>query len=436
MVGVWLDFDTSIIQPWPSTNKPHLGPMEGAAPGTLADCATLHRPKCRVAGASDFYRHNVARAAAGEKHNFETVRILVNTTRPMKVDTPKDPDAQPQTLQPFPFQHLLPLIPAGGLTPDHWKILSERLRNAIAAKSDGLALTEVEARNFRENCLVIQKAGIGLELRNYSLLEVYSAQQWRAEYQTVEEFAKKWAKLSKGQLMKCVDSAQIALMMADADLGPVAPTGRQVEVLAMVEPDHRVSAWKVVLAAFEKNGNTDSEARHVLRNYCDEHDIMFGRRKPNGSKSSHGSTMLPDSKAAIMDPHQQPENRKDWIDNLSSSEDHTLIGILHIDILQSALMEFDGNSPGKMIGKILREIGSDHYNDKTPEHMEAALSLVFRKDPVIEERLRKMALCLLAEAISQKLEHKIRESQITKAEFLEKICQPVQHHPIALPPIC
>jgi hypothetical protein len=62
MVGVWLDFDTSIIQPWPSTNKPHLGPLEGAATGTLADSATLHRPKCRFAGASDFYRRNVARA--------------------------------------------------------------------------------------------------------------------------------------------------------------------------------------------------------------------------------------------------------------------------------------------------------------------------------------------------------------------------------------
>jgi hypothetical protein len=47
MVGVWLNFDTSIIQPWPSTNNPHLGPLEGAATGTL-----------------DFYRHNVARAIA------------------------------------------------------------------------------------------------------------------------------------------------------------------------------------------------------------------------------------------------------------------------------------------------------------------------------------------------------------------------------------
>jgi hypothetical protein len=339
----------------------------------------------------------------------------------MKEDTPKDPDAQPQPLQPFPFQHLLPFIPPGGLTPDHLKILSERLRNAIAAKSDGLALTEVEARSFRENCLVIQKAGIGLELRNYSLLEVYSAQQWRAEYQSVDEFAKKWAKMSKGNLMKCVDSAQIALIMADAGISEVAPSGRQVEVLAMVEPDHRVSAWKVALKAFEKSGNSASEARHVLRNYCNEHDIVFGRRKPDGSKKGgHGSTKLLDSNAAIVIPHQPPENRDDWTENLSNSEDHTLIGILHIDILQDALMEFDGKSPGKMIGEILREIGADLHNDQIHEHMEAALSLVFRKDPVVEEKLRKLALGLLAEAISQEVERRIRVSQMAKVQSLEE----------------
>jgi hypothetical protein len=356
----------------------------------------------------------------GEKHNFKVVRIPMKTTRPMKEDTPKDPDAQSQTLQPFPFQHLLPLIPTGGLTPEHLKILSERLRNAVAAKSDGLTLTEAEARSFRENCLVIQKAGIGLELRNYGLLEVFAAQQWRAEYQSVEEFAKKWANLSKGQLMKCIDSARIALVMADAGLGAVAPSGRQVEVLAMVEPDHRVAAWKFALAAFETNANSASEARHFLRNYCDMHEIAFGRRKPNGSKKSRqGGTKPPDGEAAIAEPTILPKNRRDWTEYLSNSEDQTLIGILHIDTLQDALMEFEGNSPGKMIGNILREIGSDEFTDQIPEHMEAALSLVYRKDPVIEERLRKLALRLLAKTISQKLEDRIRKSKMARAEILD-----------------
>ena len=31
----WLDFDTSIIQPWPDTNQPGFGGQEGAATGQL-----------------------------------------------------------------------------------------------------------------------------------------------------------------------------------------------------------------------------------------------------------------------------------------------------------------------------------------------------------------------------------------------------------------
>jgi hypothetical protein len=58
----WLDFDTSIVQPRPDTNKPGFWGQEGAAPGHLADSATLHRSNGRGAGVSDFYRRDVARA--------------------------------------------------------------------------------------------------------------------------------------------------------------------------------------------------------------------------------------------------------------------------------------------------------------------------------------------------------------------------------------
>jgi hypothetical protein len=68
MVGVWLDFDTSIIQPWPGTGKPRFWREGAAATGNLADSATLHRPNCRFAGDSDFYRRNVARACGSASH--------------------------------------------------------------------------------------------------------------------------------------------------------------------------------------------------------------------------------------------------------------------------------------------------------------------------------------------------------------------------------
>ncbi|MCX6864608.1 MAG: hypothetical protein NTV46_00050, partial [Verrucomicrobia bacterium] len=242
------------------------------------------------------------------------------------------------------------------------------------------------------------------------------------KYQSIKDFAKDVADLSYSQYRKCLDSAKIALLMAEEGLGSVGPRGRQVEELAKVAPDHRLAAWQAVLLAFESHGNSVSEAKHVLCNYCDEHGINFGRREPNGAKKrGHSSTMQPDqSKANIVAPLHQPEDRKDWTENLSGAEDHTLISILHIDLLQDALMEFDGDSPGIKIGKILQEIGSEHHNDQTSEHMDAALSLVSAKEPALAEKLRKLALGLLSQAISQKLEHSIRESRMAMAASLER----------------
>ena len=341
----------------------------------------------------------------------------------MKIDKSKDASTQPQTQMQFPFAHLLPTIPLGGLTPEHWLALAERLRLATAALSDSPVLNQAESQSFRQNCDVIRMTGISLQLRNYSLLEVYEAEQWRDKFQSMKDFAKKVASLSNSQLMKCIDSARISLLMAAAGLGAVAPRGRQVEELAKVAPDHRLAAWQAVLLAFELHGNSISEAKHALINYCDANGIRFGRREPNGAKKGcHGSIMQPDhSTATVETPLQQSERSesKDWTENLAGTEDRTLIDILHLDILERFFGEFDGASPGKMIGKILQEIGSDHHNDQASEHMEAALSLVSAKEPALEEKLRKMALGLLAQAISQKLEHTITESRIAWAERLE-----------------
>ena len=133
--------------------------------------------------------------------------------------------------------------------------------------------------------------------------------------------------------------------------------------------------------------------------------------------------MQPDhSTATVETPLQQSERSesKDWTENLTNAENHELIGILHLDILERFFGEFGGNSPGKMIGKIIHKIGSNPHNDQASEHMEAALSLVSEKDPALEENLRKLALGLLAQAISQKLEHTITESRIARLDRLER----------------
>ncbi len=340
----------------------------------------------------------------------------------MKGAKSKAPDAQAAAPRECPFLTLIPDVPSGKLTPEHWLKLAERLRLANAVRSDSPVLNEAESQGFDQNCEIIRKAGIGLQLRNYCLLEAYETQQWRGKYQSIKDFAKDVADLSYSQYRKCLDSAKIALLMAEEGLGSVGPRGRQVEELAKVAPDHRLAAWQAVLLAFESHGNSVSEAKHVLCNYCDEHGIKFGRREPNGSKKrGHGSAMRPDfGKATVETPLQQSETIEDWTENLSNTEDHALIGILHLDTLQDFFEEFDAKSPGKLIGKMLRELGSDHHNDQTSERMEAALSIVLAKEPALEEKLCKLALGLLAQVISQKLEYSIRVSRIAKAERLER----------------
>jgi len=343
----------------------------------------------------------------------------------MKSAKSKAPDAQAAAPRECPFLALIPDVPSGKLTPEHCLTLAERLRLANAIKSDSPILKEAESQSFHQNCEIIRKAGIGLQLRNYCLLEAYETQQWRDKYQTIKDFAKDVADLSKSQMMKCIDSAKIALLMAEVGLGTVGPRGRQVEELAKVPHDHREAAWRAVLEAFALHGNSVSEAKHVLCNYCDEHGIKFGRREPNGTrKRGHGTTMQPDHRKATaetpLQQSEQSETKEDWTENLSTTEDHALIEILPLDTLQGFFEEFNAQSPGKPIGKILQELGSDHHNDQTSEQMEAALTLVCEKDPALEENLRKLALGLLAQAISQKLEYSIRESRIAKAERLER----------------
>ncbi|MCX6865933.1 MAG: hypothetical protein NTV46_06880, partial [Verrucomicrobia bacterium] len=75
-------------------------------------------------------------------------------------------DAQAAAPRECPFLTLIPDVPSGKLTPEHWLKLAERLRLANAVRSDSPVLNEAESQGFDQNCEIIRKAGIGLQLRN------------------------------------------------------------------------------------------------------------------------------------------------------------------------------------------------------------------------------------------------------------------------------
>lgn len=55
---------------------------------------------------------------------------------------------------------------------------------------------------------MIRRVKRELELRNYLLLEIHEAKQWRNHYQSLEDFAQIEAGIGESQLRKCIDSAR------------------------------------------------------------------------------------------------------------------------------------------------------------------------------------------------------------------------------------
>ena len=324
----------------------------------------------------------------------------------MKHHTDQNGDSQPDPLRQFLFHRFLQQQ-EGKLTLIELQALSERLRKAISAKTEGHVLTDDEAMSYRDNCSVIRKANRQLQLRNYSMLEIYEAEQWRAEYRSIEEFAKNVADLSKSQFMKCVKSADIILMMVDAGLGAVAPHGRMIEDVGKVQRNQRVAAWRYVLNAFKTFGKSTSVAQNALWNFCYTKKIPFGRIKPDRFRKFGLACRLLSArknKATEKVTGKTTEQSADWTNNLSDTEVQAFFAVLNSDLQDKAKAKSDGKSPAAIIGETLREVASDDFNDQVAVHMESVLAILLQKDPSMVEMLYRQMLCQLSEVICHKIE--------------------------------
>lgn len=361
---------------------------------------------------------NSANAASRRWELFPNSRVFgsCDPESLMKKNESENTEAKLPIPQQFPFQHLLPLLPINGLTPGHFRTLAKRLRRAVAAKTDGLILSEEETRSFRENCSVIRKASLGLELRNYSLLEIYEARQWRADYQSVKDFAKFFAQMSKSQLMKCVDSAIIKLSMVEAGLEEVAPKGRQVEALAKVPSENRISAWLHAIKVFEIDGTSYAVAQNALRDYCRDRELPYGRRQANGSKNIGLISSLPANQShvtlEVIRPPQK-NNAADWI-NLSESDERILSNILPLDIMERAQREFPGEPLGMVVLDLLGKMVLKCCDAKMSQHMLQLMGLLGEKKPAMVESLVNLALLRLIDVLEEELELRIGQKRMSK----------------------
>lgn len=308
---------------------------------------------------------------------------------------------------PLPID-LLKFQQPGGPIPTPGKMLFDRLQQAMKDQTEGVELSPAEAERFKDNCTVIRRAKRDLALRNYLLLEIHDTKQWRHQYQSFEDFAKVEADIGKSQAQKCIDSARIMIDMVGAGMDSVAPQGRQIEEVIKVQEGHRVDAWRHVLKVYQSDGRSTDTTKAALRDYCRDHDLTFGRRKPNGSKNiglpslvGLGGSILGKNGSAKRKP-----SKSDWAATLSASEQ------LVFSNLNRSTDRGEPNSiqtaeiPVTKCIQIFTAIASADANEDTSEKMRAVLMLLSERDPTLANHLLRVAL----NKIFQQYSHLISES--------------------------
>lgn len=300
-----------------------------------------------------------------------------------------DRDAGTLALPAMPIQ-IFP-VAATLQDPDYDKIGMEqiiiRLNKAISDSTDAQGLTPAEAAAFTQNCRMLEALARCEKMRYYIMYEIYKTKQWRAEYQSVEEFARKVAGISKSQLMKTVDCMEINIAMHEAGLWDVRPKGRQIEVLAMVPPCNRVDAWMHALKIIRREACTAGALRDALASYCGAKRIRFGRRSPS-------PTPTPKAKM-LKSPHEgSAESAKsvkppDWIDAITLAEE---------DVLRRPFGVSEGSCPGRVVPgarevvKSLRKIAAaaDHVGERLD--LAEFMEVLQVRDPVLAARIISVAM--------------------------------------------
>lgn len=312
----------------------------------------------------------------------------------------------------FPLKELLPKLSNGALQQDHLEILVSRMKEAKMHATNGSSLSAWESERFAENCQVLKKVSLGLEIRNHLLLEIFETNQWRAHYQTVETFAKEVADMSKGQLMKCIDSARIAQLFHDAGMRATAPTGRQVELLAMVTEDHRIAAWVYAMRVLEVDGTSDENVRVALRDYCRDRNLQFGRRKPNGYKNIGFPSSF------LLSPPTVSENKivealecEKTASPLGPENEVFLCSLISKGILTKAEQAFRRKSVQAVVSDIVEKLCEECHADPENERISSGMDDLASTQPELVARLRMASWRALTILISNLLEKRIADNQ-------------------------
>ena len=291
------------------------------------------------------------------------------------------------------FQSLIPTDAVDGrffekISADYLRVRQE---TANALRTGNPLLASGELARFEENCKFLGAVRLAIQLRNYLLWEIYSHEQFRAEFQSFEEFAKQITGLEKSQVWKSLHSGRIRMAMIGAGLDDVGPTGRQVEELSKIDPEHTVGGWQHTLAYMRCHGRSISIVREALLEYCKVANIPYGKRQPNGSHKL-GLPKINRRRKANANSSNVSNTASEQGDVWSLSSTEAQI-ILKLSPAEDGFEDADcrDNEIARCIGAIKTLVARNSPNKYVSSCMHSFLALVARKHGETAQALMDIA---------------------------------------------
>ena len=274
---------------------------------------------------------------------------------------------------------------------DDLREIGERLRVLVAASEKPEDYALQIAPRFEHNLKFLQTMRKMTEVRDLVWLEIYQTQQWRARYQSLEEFVVAEAGVTRGTFHKSLDKAEIRLQLLAAGI-EAFPKRRQYEQLAKVEKEHRVEAWKVALRFLaEADGGGERSVEYGLVQYCHDNGVIFGRMR-FGRKMTELDLLAAKVKTAFFKP-KNVENDGNWADRVAPEVVRAIADCMPASIRERAAASGGGDSCGTRFLVALQNM-THQQPQWNPEYERMYRALLHLKavDPAIADALMRLAI--------------------------------------------
>jgi hypothetical protein len=281
---------------------------------------------------------------------------------------------------------------------------------AIRSQTRGRELSAAGKLRYRRNRLIVSQVKRALTVSDLVLLQVSEEEQWREEFQTVEEFAEKYAGLSSSQFYKVLDSARVYQVFAEEGCLAERPKGRYVEELVkVVACEHWIAAWEFARDMCRDDGLSKNGVRDALRDYCRDRQLVFGRRAPNGTSFR----LLAPEDASVEEP---PEDGN-WKNQLSVEQRSCLRRLVDPKVLEEVRAAFSTKPPEVIILDSLVGLPDPGFDAQDRQAWGGFLEFLRIYAPAESERLLGLMIASLGGPVTQQVLARCKKNRDAKAGY-------------------